>query len=55
MDGRTYCNGKENQRHAEAVPAKNTGQQLAGNQETPILAGEKEVRSHSKESKGTVV
>jgi len=55
VDGRTYCNGKENQRHVMAIPANNTGQQLAGNQETPILAGEKAVRSHSKESKGTFV
>ena len=55
MDGRTYYNEKENQRHAKVIPAKTTGQQLAGNQETAMLAGEKEVRSHSKESKCTVV
>jgi hypothetical protein len=55
VDGRTYCNEKENQRHEKAIPANTTGQQLAGNKETAILAGEKEVRSHSKESKGRVV
>jgi len=55
VDGRTYCNEKENKRHGKAITANTTGQQLAGNMETPILAGEKEVRSHSNESKGTVV
>ena len=38
-----------------AIPANPKGQQLAGNQETPILAGKKEIRSHTKESKDTVM
>ena len=37
------------------MSANTTGQQLAWNQETPVFAGEKEVWSHSKKRKDTVV